>query len=78
MSLAYERAAGAIESSCVHEHPEGDDDLTGWYDLDSSDVDLEMEIGYLESRWLLLHHPDNPRLVAICDEGESCEPKVTA
>lgn len=72
MTFAYERAVGVIESSCVTEETEGPE---SYYDLDSVDTgtDLEDEVEYLDSRKLLIHHPDHPRWVMICDEGEPVE-----
>jgi hypothetical protein len=75
MTFAFERASGAIESSCVVvETAEGFQ--YGWYDLDSVDttgIDIEDEISYLDARRLLLHHPENPRWVTLLDEGEPLE-----
>lgn len=65
MSFAFERASGAIESSCLFEQD--------WFDLESADEDLTDEIAYLESRQLLEHHPDHPSWVAIRNESESEE-----
>ena len=74
MGLAFELAAGVIESHCTAvELPEDDDDydFNTWYDLDTASVEeIEQEVDYLDSRRLLLHHPSNPRWVSFCDEGE--------
>jgi hypothetical protein len=74
MSLAYERAAGVIESSCSTASEAEQDFIAGlWYDLDNVDEmvgDVTDEAEYLDSRSLLEHHPDNHRWVRICDEGE--------
>lgn len=69
MTLAYERAAMAIENECVRELREDRLD-TGWYDLESADSELDDEVAYLESRRLLERHPEHPEWVTICDEGE--------
>lgn len=69
MSLAYERAVDAIESSCtVQEHHEPLEN--GWYDLSSADESLDDEVAYLDSRRLLQRHPEHPDWVTILDEGE--------
>lgn len=69
MGLAYERAGGAIESSCtVQEHHEPLEN--GWYDLSSADESLDDEVAYLDSRRLLQRHPEHPDWVTILDEGE--------
>jgi hypothetical protein len=65
-SLAFERASGAIESECLPANVTGEE----YYDLDSATTDLSQEIDYLDTRNLLIFHPDNHRWVAICDEDE--------
>jgi len=74
MTFAYERAVGIIESSCLVVE-QADEFQDGWYDLDSVDtnIDIEDEVRYLDSRRLLLHHPEHPRWVVLCDEGEPIE-----
>lgn len=72
MSFAYERASGAIESSCISQVH--DDPLeNGWYDLETADEDLDDEVAYLESRNLLQRHPEHRQWVVIQDEGEPIE-----
>lgn len=70
MTLAYERAAGAIEAECVSPEPHEDALENGWYDLGSADDPLDDEVAYLESRRLLARHPEHPEWVTICDEGD--------
>ncbi len=70
-SLAYERAAGVIESHSLVIR--GDGDLQ-FYDLESCDLegeDLQGEMEYLDSRKLLIRHPENSHWVAIRDEAEA-------
>ena len=66
-SLAYERAAGVIESHCVPSYRES---LQTWYDLKTAELELDDEVAYLESRGLLVHDELRPSLVMICDETE--------
>lgn len=70
MSFAYERAAGVIESECVVAEPHVDALENGWFDLESTSVELDDEVAYLESRNLLQRHPEHPHWVTIRDEGD--------
>ena len=67
-TLAFERAAGVIESQCIVNEEEN---LDSWYDLGSADLDLSQEIAYLLSRGLLIRHGTEPRWVMIRDEDEA-------
>ncbi len=76
-SFAFERASGVIESECIAE-PAGEDE-NGWWDLDSTEMDLSQEVEYLESRSLLKHHPAHPNWVMIVDsEDEPFAPAEAA
>lgn len=70
LSFAYDRATALIESECSVIVDTNDRMDLEWYDLSSTEEDLTEEVSYLESRRLLQQHPEHPRWVMICDEGE--------
>ncbi len=73
-TLTYERASGAIQSDCNVVAPAGGLE-EGWYDLDTAEADLSIEIDYLDARRLLERHPDHPNWIILRDEGDPLDEK---